>query len=376
VDARSPACMNNTVFLRLSGLMQSWGTNSKLQLRRSDAYPSKSGALGMVLCAMGVGREDAAAAIRPLVELQMGVRIDRPGMTDWDYQTAGAKLGVRNADNELKITQTTGEYEPQLSRRQYLFDASFLVALQGDPATIASVINAFRNPVWPIFLGRKCCIPSEPVLSGDGDYENVKEALESVVFTTDAREWDEAVALRAIIEHPPESKPPANATLVYDVPRTLKNPSHGPRWVVEEQIEAKVFPVGWRQTVKRRMLDYTSPQWKGARRNRLAIDNGLCVFCKSPAEDVHHVTYENVGSEKPEDLRSLCKLCHDACTQLEYGRDLKTHRIDPADPDQRQMILAQVHKLLTGRRLGRRRAIREASRASLFFDGAPGARNG
>jgi len=364
--------MSNTVFLRLSGPMQSWGTTSRLQLRRTDAYPSKSGVLGMILCAMGVAREDAPKALGPLVDLQMGVRIDRPGMTDWDYHTAGAGIGIRKAEGGIKLTASTKEPETLLSRRQYLFDASFLVALHGDPVTVAKVVDALSDPVWPIFLGRKCCIPSEPVLSGNGEHESVRKALESVIFATDGREWEETVSLTAIIEHPPGSKSPANATLVYDVPRTLKNPSHGPRWVVEEQMQATVFAPFWGEPPKRRMLDYTSPQWKQARGNRLAIDNGLCVFCKSPAEDVHHVTYENVGREEPEDLRSLCKLCHDACTQLEYGRDLKTHRIDPADPEQRQMILAQVQKLLTGRRLGRRRVIREASRASLFFEDAPG----
>jgi CRISPR system Cascade subunit CasD len=364
--------MTNTVFLRLSGPMQSWGTESRLQLRRTDSYPSKSGVLGMILCAMGVRREDAASELSPLAELQMGVRLDRPGTKDWDYHTAGAGIGIRKAEGGVKFTATTKEPETLLSRRQYLYDASFLVALHGEPATVGRVAAALQSPVWPVFLGRKCCVPSEPVLDGEGDFADVRSALSSRNYFT---EWPEvgSVTLKAVIEHAPGSKPPADAVLVYDVPRTLANPSHGPRWVVEEEIEAPIAQIEIQSRARiRRSVDYASLQWKEARRNRLALDNGLCVFCKSPAEDVHHVTYERVGAELPEDLRSLCKLCHDACTQLEYGRDLKTHRIDPADPDQRQMILAQVHKLLTGRRLGRRRAIREASRASLFFDDAPG----
>ena len=49
----------NTLFLRLAGPMQSWGTSSQLQIRRTDDYPSRSGVLGMILCAMGVSREDS-----------------------------------------------------------------------------------------------------------------------------------------------------------------------------------------------------------------------------------------------------------------------------------------------------------------------------
>lgn len=361
--------MTNTVFLRLSGPMQSWGTESRLQLRRTDAYPSKSGVLGMILCAMGVCREDAPSILSPLVELQMGVRLDRPGTKDWDYHTAGAGIGIRKAEGGIKYTATTKEPETLLSRRQYLYDASFLVALHGEPDTISQVVDALRNPVWPVFLGRKCCVPSEPVLDGEGEFVDVRSALTSQPYYS---EWPDNgnLTLRAMIEHPALSKPPANAVLVYDVPRTLTNPSHGPRWVVEEEIEAPIAQMQIPRKAKNRgAVDYTSPQWKEARRKRLSLDNGLCVFCKSPAEDVHHVTYERVGAELPEDLRSLCKICHDACTQLEYGRDLRTHRIDPADPDQRETILAQVKKLVTGRRLGRRRNILESSRASLFFDG-------
>jgi hypothetical protein len=106
----------------------------------------------------------------------------------------------------------------------------------------------------------------------------------------------------------------------------------------------------------------------------LRFDNELCVFCKLPAEDVHHVTYANVGKEQLEELRSLCRLCHDACTQLEYGHDMREHRIDPADPAQRGAILRQVNRLLTSRQLGRRRRILENTRAVAtdFLTDAPG----
>jgi len=126
---------NNTLFLRLAGPMQSWGTSSRFQLRRTDTYPSKSGVLGLLLCAMGIRREDSSRALVPLTALLMGVRVDRCGILDWDYQTAGAKIGIRSADGKIKKTQSTGEYETLLSRRQYLYDASFLVALHGSVDT-------------------------------------------------------------------------------------------------------------------------------------------------------------------------------------------------------------------------------------------------
>lgn len=363
----------NTLFLRLSGPMQSWGTESRLQIRRTDAYPSKSGVLGMILCAMGVPRPEAPRVLGRLVALAMGVRLDRPGVLDWDYHTAGAGVGIRQAKGGIKYTATTKEPETLLSRREYLLDASFLVALQGDTTVIQEVKAALENPVWPVFLGRKCCVPTDPVLAGLGQYGGLKPALEGEPFYSDRPFTDGATAeVEAVIEHMPGQAPPEDARLVHDVPRTLRYPSHGARWVVPCLVRAPLArPSHIRQSIKSRAgVDYASEQWKTVRKERLLFDSGLCVFCKSPAEEVHHVTYENVGKESIEDLRSLCRLCHDACTQLEYGRDLRTHRVDPSEPDQRETILAQVKKLLTGRRLGRRRAILESSRASLFFDGA------
>jgi len=317
------------------------------------------------------------------VELEMGVRLDRPGALDWDYHTAGAGVGIRKAEGGIKLTASTKEPETLLSRRQYLLDASFLVALRGDSHTIRHAADALRDPIWPVFLGRKCCVPSEPVLTvldgqeNPGKHASLKAALSSAPFyTSRAFEPGSVEELDAILEHKPGSNPPAGSRLVYDVPRTLRNPSHGPRWVTLTKIHAPRFPSPLVQRLHpgRARVDYASEQWKAIRRERLRHDNDLCVFCKLPAEDVHHVTYERVGQERLEDPRSLCRLCHDACTQLEYGHDMREHRIDPADPQQRDAILKQVTRLLTSRRLGRRRAILENTRAAAtdFLADAPG----
>jgi CRISPR system Cascade subunit CasD len=364
----------NTLLLRLSGPMQSWGIGSRLQIRRTDPYPSKSGVLGMILCAMGVPRPKAAEALEPLVRLAMGVRMDRPGTPDWDYHTAGAGIGIRQAKGGIKYTATTKEAETLLSRREYLLDASFLVALHGEAAVIQQARDALEDPVWPVFLGRKCCIPTEPVVAGIGDHAGPKQALELQPYHTDRPFPEEAtVEVGAVIEHAPGKAPPNGARLVHDVPRTLQRPSHGARWVVPCTVRAPLARSSGIAGARpgRAGVDYTSEQWKSIRKQRMECDNGLCVFCKSAAEEVHHVTYENVGREQVEDLRSLCRLCHDACTQLEYGNDMRETRVDPADPTQREVILRQISVLLTSRRLGRRRAILENARAADFLADAP-----
>jgi CRISPR system Cascade subunit CasD len=373
---------DNTLFLRLAGPMQSWGTSSRLQLRRTDAYPSKSGVLGMVLCAMGVGREDSPRELGRLEPLAMGVRVDRSGTFDWDYHTVGAKIGIRKAEGGIKRTGNTKDspIETLLSRRQYLYDASFLVALHGDADNISDCARALDDPVWPVFLGRKCCVPAEPVFVGTGSYDTVADALSSVPWhpRIEAIDRDDRSTTRTLdtyIEHPCGSPPPDGARLVHDIPRSFGFNSHGPRWVVAGKVTVSVGEATQKPASGPaiRRVDYTSPQWKAARLSRLKLDNFLCVFCKSPAVDVHHADYANIGCETDSDLRSLCKICHDACTMLEYGHDMRAQRIDPSDPEQRPAILQQIARLLTGRRLGRRRELLEATRAVdvSFFDDVP-----
>lgn len=362
---------DNTLLLRLTGPMQSWGTSSRFQLRRTDTYPSKSGVLGLVLSAKGIGREESSKALESLVSLLMGVRVDRTGTLDWDYHTAGAKIGIRSADGKIKKTASTGEFETLLSRRQYLYDASFLVALQGDAETIGAC--ALDNPVWAVFLGRKCCVPAEPVLAGIGAFDSLTTALSSIPWRAriEAIDRDDRNSTRAVdtfIEHPSGSPPPDGARLVHDVPRAFGYHSHGARWVVAGRL---TVPVGKAtHSYASSGTQYRDPygaQWDAVRRTRLGIDNYLCVFCKSPAVDVHHLDYADV---RPDTLRSLCKNCHDACTMVEYGQDMRTLRIDPADPVQHPMILRQIQRLLVERRLGRRRQLLETARTT-FFDDVP-----
>ncbi len=371
---------HNTLFLRLSGPMQSWGTSSRFQLRRTDAYPSKSGVLGMLLCAKGVCREDSLQALESLTPLQMGVRVDRSGTLDWDFHTAGAKIGIRSADGKIKKTAATGEYETLLSRRQYLYDASFLVALQGDSDTVAHYAGHLQNPVWPLFLGRKCCVPGEPVFVNTASFDTLTDALSSVPWRPRICSINRKETTRTLdiyTENPPGLPPQAAARLVYDVPKVFGYYSHLARWVVEDHVTVsvgeptqKLPPAPFRPRP-----DYNSPQWEAARVSRLKLDHGLCAFCKSPAVEVHHVSYENVGHETDVDLRSLCKVCHDACTMLEYGHDMQAHRVDPSDPAQRQIILRQIKRNVAEQRLGQRRELLKTARMAKrdFFDAAAGA---
>ncbi|MHA2066094.1 MAG: HNH endonuclease [Candidatus Thorarchaeota archaeon] len=60
---------------------------------------------------------------------------------------------------------------------------------------------------------------------------------------------------------------------------------------------------------KRRTRNQT--HWKAIRQKILERDGNKCTECSSTDKlHVHHLTYENEGNEKPEDLITLCHSCH------------------------------------------------------------------
>lgn len=55
-----------------------------------------------------------------------------------------------------------------------------------------------------------------------------------------------------------------------------------------------------------------SDYWKKIRKEVLLRDGNLCQKClNTDATEVHHLAYENLGSEKLEDLMSVCSPCHE-----------------------------------------------------------------
>jgi len=343
----------NTVFIRLEGPLQSWGVTSRFVYRETADVPSFSGVLGLICAAMGLRRVEANTKLAELTKLAMGVRVDRPGTKITDYHTAGAGYGLMTAGGKIKYTGSTGEIETHVMRKEYLSDASFLVALHGDTKTVTEVAVALQDPVWPAFLGRKSCPPSVPVFDSLGEFATVKAALESKLWQP---------RLSGVDKQPDRLRVVLSATVgegipVADVPMSFTHRVYQMRNVSETVVAVSVGDALYSEVPKPDRRPPTKlPGWSERRKVRLGCDydNGLCVFCKQPARDVHHVTYENVGHEPPEDLRSVCRLCHDAMTLLEYAGGLGTDRIDPFDPTRREAILAQRKSILTHRDPNRR----------------------
>lgn len=162
-----------TVLLRLEGPLQSWGTQGRFGIRDTEREPSKSGVLGLVGAALGMSRRDGEL-LGSLRALSLGVRVDREGSILRDYQTAG---GGSFRGGAYGVWTAEAKNPTALTERFYLQDASFLVALGGsDDALLTQIAISLRDPKWPLSLGRRSCVPSEPVFVALVD-SSPKEAL-------------------------------------------------------------------------------------------------------------------------------------------------------------------------------------------------------
>ena len=147
------------ILLRLEGMLQAWGDHAKWDVRDSGDFPSKSGVVGLLACAMGLMRGSSEIADLS-ANLHIAVRADRPGVRMLDFQTVQGHPRLATADNGLRAPDNSTIVSP----RWYLQDASFLVAIQTTTAWTERITAALRKPVWPVYLGRKNCVPSRPIL--------------------------------------------------------------------------------------------------------------------------------------------------------------------------------------------------------------------
>lgn len=136
-----------TLLLKLSAPLQAWGIESKFETRRAGKEPSKSGVIGLLAAALGRRRDES---IQDLNNLRFGVRVDKEGELLRDYHT------VKMSTGKTYVTQ-----------RYYLSDATFLVGLESEDDELLELLKkAVNNPVFPLYLGRRSCVPVPPVSLG------------------------------------------------------------------------------------------------------------------------------------------------------------------------------------------------------------------
>lgn len=198
------------IFLWLEAPLQSWGYDSKFNRRDTLEFPTKSGILGLVLCALGASGEQTEllsrfASLRQTVisfryHSAAGLEPKLPLLHD--FQMIGAGYNEKDSWENFLIPKKADGSAPvgggtKLTHRYYLQNAVFAVLLEV-PADIAGqTADALQNPVYPVYLGRRCCVPTDFIYQGL--YDSM-EAAEAVAMKKAA----EKALMRNEAEHKPD----------------------------------------------------------------------------------------------------------------------------------------------------------------------------
>ncbi len=155
--------------LRLEGPLQSWGLRARWDVRDTGTEPSKSGIMGLLGCALGYSRDDPRLREELEARLSIGVREEQRGTIARDFHTVTGTFSTAQGKAKEKTI---------LSPRDYIHDAAFLVVIGGPSNILQKCRNALEDPRWPIYLGRKSCPPTRPVVEAvTREYSSIQEAL-------------------------------------------------------------------------------------------------------------------------------------------------------------------------------------------------------
>lgn len=180
-----------TLLLYLSGPQQSWGCGSKFNERDTERFPTYSGILGLVACAMGISRDDDDS-LAELTKLMMSVRIDQPGDMYNDWQVAHKQKISVDKKNKFnlachRLISETDKPATYAAHRSYVADAKFVVGLTGEDDMVERVAKAICNPKWTPYLGRKAFVPDAPLFLGLVDGDDVLAIFQSLSWQASAR---------------------------------------------------------------------------------------------------------------------------------------------------------------------------------------------
>ncbi|OGQ25532.1 MAG: type I-E CRISPR-associated protein Cas5/CasD, partial [Deltaproteobacteria bacterium RBG_16_71_12] len=154
-------------------------------------FPARSLLTGLFANALGWEHREHARTQRLQGRVRFAARIDRAGAALVDYQTVD--LGLPWMDPEQAGWTTRGRIaerggDPKNRKgtheryRHHRADSVHTVAveLDGDEQpSVDALAEALRTPARPLFIGRKACLPSTPLLLGVIDAPTALAALAS-----------------------------------------------------------------------------------------------------------------------------------------------------------------------------------------------------
>jgi CRISPR system Cascade subunit CasD len=179
--------MRDVIWMRLDAPLQSFGGPMVDRRGITLRFPGRSLLCGLIGNALGYHHGEGDRLNRLQARLSYAVRCDRDGGHLQDFQTVDlgqpelcevgwTTRGIR--EDREGGSSSTGTH---IRLRDYRVDSIYTVAFWLEPAdevpTLQDVQKALVEPARPLFIGRKPCLPSVPLLLGVTRADTLKAAL-------------------------------------------------------------------------------------------------------------------------------------------------------------------------------------------------------
>lgn len=173
------------LLLRLQAPLISFGAPIIDNFGVIQPYPALSMLCGLLANALGYHHHDFARLERLQARLSYASRQDQRGERIRDFQTVDLNQDFMGDDRAWtswgKIEK--GGKNTHIRYRDYWADAAHTVALTLEGAeeapTLDALAQALREPARPLFIGRKTCVPGEPILLGRVQAASLLDALKA-----------------------------------------------------------------------------------------------------------------------------------------------------------------------------------------------------
>lgn len=220
-------------------------------------FPTARMLTGLLANSMGWHRYDGESLDALQERLVYAARLDREPVQGYgvlrDFQTVALGAGDRGWTTwgvpEGRAGSPATFDSPHLRYRDYLPDVQFTVALRlvrhGQAPVLQELADALGRPARPLFLGRKPCIPSRPVLGGMVDAENALAALQTVPLAPDMVGFGEHLDTVRVFWPDGENQAgfvPGTSYVVSDLRDWQTNLLNGGRMVHEADVPRELFP--------------------------------------------------------------------------------------------------------------------------------------
>lgn len=168
------------LLLWLEAPLQSWGHDSKFGRRDSLDFPTKSGVLGLLCCALGTAGEQKEW-LEIWANRDMAIQAFVPAKEEGkpksrepllrDFHMVGSGYNDKDPWQALLIPKKSNGGKAvgggaKMTYRFYVQDMAYAVALQAPQAELEHLQQALQNPVWDLYLGRKNCVPTDFIARG------------------------------------------------------------------------------------------------------------------------------------------------------------------------------------------------------------------